>query len=194
MNANEVREVLYDAFDLYGNFLAHAIGGFAHVADEILDRHSDVIRQLVTLFPQPPEVPLYRGVLLDPKAMLGPGFRYVSWTEDRDVALWFASPASYISRALHQICPHYRGYLLTIDAPISRVLFHYSWVDPSEFARWASPRLGSEVAREIEWSLRQQREVITEPCRLPIPDTVDDRLVDVGALDAKLTPPWLLEN
>ena len=191
------------------NWLLHAVLGAMAQADVItrmdpgaLARVARVLRQRHGL----PRRPLYRGLLLanasvdlvGPDPRTGRTLPWWSWSEDRDVARWFASPESYISEPFREYAPEARGYVLTLDriAP-EHVLWHHSWRHafgvPLEQLALAHPYLGREAARQIAWSLDTQREVITAPLpTLPTPEPVGNVPgATVAALDARLTPSWI---
>ena len=186
--------------DLYLNFAMHAILGKLGEADQIMRFGGGGIRriadQLAKLLPID-AVALYRGMLLDPKLPFAadPALTFLSWSEDRDVALWFACPRSAVSEPLAQMKPQLRGYIAQLPVP-GRVLFHYTWA--SAFGglapmALAHPLMGEEGRRQIEWSLRTQREVITAPVADLRPERVPD--LDAAALETlerRLSPPWII--
>jgi len=185
--------------DIYLNWLLYAIYGHLAEADLLMRGYGDSIRRVAdALRAKYPieERTLYRGVLLDPEQPFGPDPQYmsVSWSEDVEVARWFALRDSFMSRPLVEQRPQVRGYILA-GRPAARVLFHYSWrrafAIPPE--RLALLSLGREASRQIAWSLRTQCEVITEqPAELPIPQPVE--LVPgapIAELDRQYTPSWM---
>jgi len=189
--------------DVYVNFALHAILGKLAEADQIMRLGGDHVRRtaarLSDRIPIAP-VTLYRGMLLDPEKPFAADlkFTFLSWSEDRDVALWFACPRSAVSEPLAQYNPKLRGHLVEIPAPRSRVLFHHTWTTAlSDLAPIAltHPLMGAEGARQIEWSLRTQREVITEPLADLQPMCAPD--LDASTLEAlerRLSPPWIVEK
>lgn len=170
----------------YVNFTLHAILGKLAEADAIMRIAGDSIRAVAdALAAKLPIVPLpiYRGMLLEPEQPFtaDPKLTFLSWSEDRDVAMWFACPRSAVSEPLARLRPQLRGHIVELTAPRSRVLFHHAW-DGAAFGKLAAfarqhPLMGEECARQIAWSLRTQREVITEPvadlrpssCRISTP-------------------------
>jgi hypothetical protein len=182
--------------DVYINFALNAILGRLADADAIMSAFGESVRRAAGDFLLPRWTPLYRGMMLDPETPLRPWpIRFISWSEDRDVARWFASPRSSISGPLAESNPRLRGYLLSLSAPRARVLFHHAWVRPERFAALAllNPMMGMDAARQIEWSLRTQREVITEPfAELPSPELLED--TDLEDLERRLAPPWLVRS
>jgi hypothetical protein len=190
-----------DDIKLYVNFALHAVFGKLAAADMIMRFAGDAIRrvadEIAAECPIDP-VPIHRGMLLDPAQPFraDPKLTFLSWSEDRDVALWFACPRSVVSEPLMQQTPNLRGYVADLPAPRSRVLFHHSWASAlGGLACFAlvHPRMGAEGKRQIEWSLRTQREIITEPVDDLAPQPVAD--LDSAALEAlerRLSPPWVI--
>ena len=192
--------------DLYLNFALHAILGRLREADALMGLAGDEIRavadRLATQHPIAP-TPLYRGMLLDPDKTFAadPKLTFLSWSEDRDVALWFACPRSVVSEPLAATNPRLRGYLVDLHAPQSRVLFHHqAWAlgGLAELAlvlARAHPLMGEEGRRQIEWSLRTQREVITEPVEGLRPSrTADLDTEALAVLERRFSPPWIVEE
>lgn len=189
--------------DLYLNFVLHAILGRLREADAIMSIAGDRIRavadRLTAQHPITPK-PLYRGLLLDPDKTYAPDpkLTFLSWSEDRDVAVWFACPRSAVSEPLAKANPRLRGHLVDLPAPKARVLFHHGWASAlGDLAALAiaHPLMGEEGRRQIEWSLRTQREVITAPVEglRPSP-TADLDAGQLAALEKRLSPPWVVEE
>lgn len=187
--------------DLYFNFALHAILGRLGEADTIMRVGGAEIRAVADLlavrYPIEPK-PIYRGMLLDPAKTFAadPKLTFQSWSEDRDIALWFACPRSAVSEPLAATNPKLRGYLVELSAPQSRVLFHHEWARVlgglAELAL-AHPLMGEEGRRQIEWSLLTQQEVITQPVQDLRPARTDD--LDAPALETlerRLSPSWII--
>ena len=189
--------------DLYLNFALHAILGRLSEADALMSMAGDEIRavadRLAAQHPIAPK-PLYRGMLLDPDKIFAadPKLTFQSWSEDRDVALWFACPRSVVSEPLAATNPRLRGYLVDLSAPQSRVLFHHGWANALgglAALALAHPLMGAEGRRQIEWSLRTQREVITAPVDGLRPNRAADLdAAGLAALERRLSPPWVIEE
>jgi len=191
--------------NLYINFALHAVLGKLGEADTIMRFAGKAIRRVADdlgaecnrQLPTKP-APLFRGMLLDPNGpfRVDPDLTFLSWSEDRDVALWFACPRSVVSAPIIARKPNLRGHVAQINTPRRGVLFHHLWADAlGGLARFAlvHPLMGEEGQRQIEWSLRTQREVITEPVVDLRPERVED--LDGGALEAlerRLSPPWIV--
>ena len=184
--------------NVYINFALYTVLGKTAEADGMMRLYGEEIRAVAAVlahdFPIA-RVPLYRGVLLDPAVPYAhdPRLTFMSWSEDQGVAEWFACSRSTVSSYVAEQSPHLRGYLLRRDAPPPRVLFHHTWA--AVFRGLAPlalvhPHMGAEGARQIAWSLRTQREVITEPVDglEPMPAAhLDARALT--ALERRLTPP-----
>ena len=190
--------------DFYLNFALHAILGRLGEADALMSMAGDEIRSvadhLSTRYPIAGK-PLYRGMLLDPDTtyVSDPKLTFLSWSEDRDVALWFACPRSVVSEPLAATNPNLRGYLVELPAPTARVLFHHEWANDLlrglATLALAHPLMGAEGRRQIEWSLRTQREVITEPIHVLRPNrTADLDAEALGVLERKLSPSWIVKE
>ena len=186
--------------DLYLNFALHAILGRLGEADALMSIAGDEIRtvadRLAAQYPITPK-PLYRGMLLDPDKPFtaDPKLTFVSWSEDRDVALWFACPRSAVSEPLAATNPRLRGHLVDLPAPQSRMLFYHGWpISGLATLALAHPLMGEEGRRQIEWSLRTQREVITAPIDGLTPSrTADLNAEALTVLERRLSPPWVIE-
>lgn len=190
-----------DDINLYVNFALHAVLGKLAEADAIMWFAGDAVRgiadELAAECPIDP-APIYRGMLLDPSETYraDAGLTFQSWSEDPDVARWFACPRSVVSEPLAQRTSALRGYVAELPTPQARVLFHYDWASAlGGLACFAlvHPRMGTEGKRQIEWSLRTQREIITEP----VADLHPERVVDLDAatleaLERRLSPPWVI--
>lgn len=185
--------------DFYLNFALHAILGRLGEADALMSIAGEEIRtvadRLAAQHPIAPK-PLYRGMLLDPDKTFAadPKLTFLSWSEDRDVALWFACPRSAVSEPLAATNPRLCGYLVDLPAPQSRVLFHYGWTGARLAAlALAHPLMGEEGWRQIEWSLRKQREVITALVDGLTPSrTAELDAEALAALERRLSPPWII--
>jgi hypothetical protein len=189
--------------NLYVNFALYAIYGKLGEADAIMRLAGDSVRRVaddIGARNSAGLAPIHRGMLLDPDVPFAPDpkLTFLSWSEDHDVALWFACPRSVVSEPLAKMKPKLRGYVATILTPRSRVLFHHSWASVlGGLACFAliHPLMGEEGRRQIEWSLRTQREVITEPAADLRPERVADLdSATLEALERRLSPPWIVEE
>lgn len=187
----------------YLNWILYAIVGRMAEADALMrQRGRDVRRVADELMAQHPVEPamLYRGVLLDPDRPFTSDHDYTfqSWTDDYEVARWFASPTSYISSLFAEYHPEARGFVMMLPAAPTRVLFHYSWARafglPLERFATMNPLIGAEGARQLAWSLRTQSEVILEPLAvLPTATPVEAyEGAPIAELDRRFSPPWTI--
>lgn len=184
--------------DFYLNFVLFAVGGKMSEADAMMRTFAGSIQRAADQLcaERPFEVkPIYRGMLLDPALTFKPDPRltFQSWTEDRGVAEWFASTDALISEPLAEANPRLRGFVAELPRPRARVLFHHSWAKLIDLPALAAmhPQLGVNIARQIEWAVATQHEVITEPVAGLVPLSCNiggDRLVE---LERRLAPPWL---
>jgi len=185
------------------NWAIYAIVGRMHDADALMRQRGLAIRTVADELQRQLPIehkPLYRGMLLDPNAPLAtdPAYTFVSWSEDYEVARWFGSRESYVSELLAEAKPHLRGFVMMLPAPTVRVLFHYTWANAigMPLAKFAAvhPLLGREGARQIDWSLRTQNEVILEPfAELPVASPVEAyEGAPVAELDRRFSPPWTI--
>jgi hypothetical protein len=187
--------------DVYLSWSLCAVLGRLGEADYLIQAFPSAIRHVASFLkerhPFEPK-PLYRGVLLDPSKSRnddGSGYPFVSWSEDRDVARWFAEPRSYISEPFRAIYPEARGYLLTMPNPLaSRVLFHHSWRhafgQPLEDFALMHPLMGEDARRQIAWSLDVQQEVIVTPIDGLQPEPYQATEAELARLDQRFSPPW----
>lgn len=186
--------------NLYINFALHAVLGKLGEADTIMRLAGDAVRRVADEIAAecPVEAaPIYRGMLLDPAQTFraDDSLTFLSWSEDHDVARWFACPRSTINASPTLQNPELRGYVAELPAPRSRVLFHHDWASAlGGLACFAlvHPLMGSDGKRQIEWSLRTQREVITDPFADLRPARADDLSAEaLEALERRLSPPWV---
>jgi len=125
---------------------------------------------------------------------------FVSHTEDLECAKWFASPDTVMGSFVATLHPGARGYIVRLEKPTTRVLWHHSWMDvrmpdgrgriPLVSACLQHPEL-RQYADQFQWNARTQNETIIEPGpeRLKI-EEVDD--LDVKALDKRFCHPSFL--
>jgi hypothetical protein len=196
-----------DDMNAYLNFVLYAVLGRLPEADGLLTQHGDGVRRVARWLNKqcpPPAVPLYRGMLVDPAQPLRANldYKFLSWTEDPQVACWFASRESVISEHVIDTHPNWTGVVLMLPPSTPRAtLFHHAWADAwdgsgqAAFARLAMrhPHMGYEGAQQITWSLQTQREVIIDPLsELPLPVPVESlNPKPVAELDRRFSPPWI---
>lgn len=189
--------------NIYINWVLYAVYGLMSDADALRTKYADAIDAIAAeLHQRHPLTPqqLYRGLLLEGAETLRivPELTFVSWSEDRDVARWFGSPSSVISKPIAEQRPNVRGFVVTLSRPTARVLWHHSWRHafgmPLERLALMHPLLGREGYRQVAWSLDTQREVITAPLDVTglQPEAVEAVCgPSVAELDRRLSPPWI---
>jgi hypothetical protein len=173
----------------------NAVLGRLAEADAMVFRFGPAIRRVAhALAKQHPfeRKPLHRGVLLEgPFGLFDPSGRaFTSWSEDADVAEWFADPRAHINEYIAMCHPRATGHLLTSTDELA-VLWHHSWSKLENWPRFAKmhPEMGPEGARQLEWAMHTQVEVVTEPpttwpaLRLFVPTR--------PPLDDRYAPPWI---
>lgn len=163
--------------NLYINFVLNAVLGRLAEADAMMSQFGQAIRRIAhVLVKQHPfeRRPLHRGLLLE-GAMAPDGHHpsfdasgrmFTSWSEDPDAAEWFADPRSVINEYIAMCHPRATGHLMTLeDRGDLAVLWHHSWSRLEDWARFASmhPQMGPEGARQLDWAMRTQVEVVTDP-------------------------------
>lgn len=199
MTPDFVVEVNTDSRNLYVNFALNAILGYMGEADVLLRRYPreivGVAREIERKHPIP-NMPLHRGVLLDPTLGLDNNhFPFVSWSEDQDVAKWFADRHSYISEPYRKFAPEARGYLLAIPVATRPVLFHHSWRAalgmPLESFAVLHPLMGVPGMRQLRWSLDHQREVILTPIENLSLVAYEATREETKRLDERFIPSWI---
>jgi len=191
----------------YVNWALYAILGRMAEADGIMEEYGpdvyDVVRFLQRKYP-PTFRPIYRGVLVEPDAVVGgllapePRVTFVSFSEDKNVACWFADPASFVSGYVKQQRPRVKGFILEHKPKLEDVLFHYSWglAFPMPNGRTAPLSVFAQMHPDIivpqfDWNLRTQKEVIVKPIKHPLPVSPIETwsCPPTNELDKRYTPP-----
>jgi len=186
-----------NALVYYLNFVALAVVGRLYEADFFIREHKKDIKLWAELLNRPMAEELYRGVLLDPSWLScddiehAPERTFLSFSEDLDVALWFARTDTTISKIVVAAYPEAQGYVIELPAQKAHVLFHYSWALDIE-----APLIATAMAHpavdldEFVWCLQTQKEVIVEPIeRLGVKPIEDYASPSLETLEAKLCLP-----
>jgi hypothetical protein len=196
------------AFNYYINWAIYAVYGKMGEADGLMRPYGSSIRSVAKHLVQQLGAPvgrLYRGVLLEPEELAAgqlaqdPRLTFVSFSEDRDVACWFADRQSIVSGFVAQMRPGVVGYVVEYDARPSEVLFHWRWADRIKLPDGRVIRLAAVAAahpdiedpRQVVWNLASQHEVILRPLRNGVPVTAYE-LTDcppTAELDARFAMP-----
>ena len=156
---------------------------------------------------------LYRGVLVEPHQLdrhwlpHDEKLKFVSYSQELEVACWYADPASIISGDVVARRPAVRGYIIAGKGNRDRLLWHHDWlaVDLPDGGQRLSLPGAAEVHPEIDaaqftWNARTQSEVIeAAPSRADakfhVEPVADRDCPDVEDLDARYTfPPFLTER
>lgn len=182
--------------NIYINFSLYAVLGRLAEADDLIGKHAGAIHRVADYMQRIEPIarcPLYRGMLVEGEVKADPQYKFISWSEDRDVAMWFASRGTVISEYVLEHRPAVRGVVLELPKSSGKVLVHHKWM--AGWARMAMehPHMGLEGARQIEWSLKTQREVITAPLeRLPYATPIETfKPPPAAELDRRFAPPWM---
>jgi hypothetical protein len=194
-----------DEYNYYVNWAMKAVLGRLSEADALMREHGKPIRsmakKLVKRFGVPKR-PIYRGVVLDPGEAPGGllpanDYTFVSWSEDRDVACWFADRDSVISGFVRMIRPQISGWIAESWPDPKRVLFHWSWAPkfPAPHGEvtiplWKLSQLHPDmIPAQVEWAMKSQREVILRQDGKPIKvrPFADMKCPPTAELDGRLT-------
>lgn len=182
--------------DVYKRFVVAAILGQIGFADTLIQQFRSEIYSVATyvqhIDPQPIKR-LYRGLLIEPSNVRGnkpiqsEQGEFASFTENRDLACWFALPDTWIAETLAQGRPNVVGWISEHMPQSTEIIFHYEQTKmvndlpgPSlvDFARMLANSLdpvrtateGPDWAMaQIGWNLNTQEEVILKkgiPLRL----------------------------
>lgn len=216
-----------DALNDYFNWLPRAILGQLSEADQLMRDHSDGIIATAKLLSdtiQQPSQSIWRGVMLDPETKSEEGLEprpqqtFESWTEIKDVAIWFATKDSGMNAPLKEMHPTYEGYIAKIKAHYLKdqtILWHYSWKEPIEqvLTQLTGPYSIDSIAdlvsatnqdkpslervefrKQAEWTLATQAEVILLPKDkhpyTPI-SNITDPILSTKELDSKYYPYYI---
>lgn len=196
-----------DEYNYYVNWALYAVLGRLQEADALMQRFGKPIRSMAKKLAKSLGVPkraVYRGMVLDPGEIGGdlmlqadPNYTFVSWSEDKSVACWFADRDSVISGFVRMLRPQISGWIAEAWPDKKRVLFHWSWAErfPTPHGvgtvpLWKLSQLHRDmIPAQVEWAMKTQKEVILRQDDKPVkviphaqagcPPTAD--------LDARLT-------
>jgi len=198
-------------FNVYLSWLIPAIMGQLQGADAVASRYPAELEYVASALRNSHNQPLrklYRGLLLEPyEAQTGVIFtrstieKSVSFSEDRDVACYFADPETIMSGFVRQHRPQVEGYVAEYVPQRQEIMWHYSWnpftyqgmkVDIRAAAR-RHPASAHDPA-QFDFVFGTQKEVILQPlpAHIPLPVTpIADTCPDTYSLDRRFTPPHL---
>ena len=154
--------ITQEEFHHYGNFVLNALMGrnpdeyYSQYQKEI-DKVADILRNR---FGPKTGTTIYRGIILDPSEVNNgivksvPEVKYVSFSENKNVAVGFADPHNPMAQFLMMRYPNKKGYLITEHYDPKLLLYHHSWsrIFPME-------KIFGKDAKIIEL----QKEVILKP-------------------------------
>ncbi len=195
------------------NFVLYAVVGRMGDADGLMRLHGDGIRCMAKWMMAEQNVQvgvLYRGILVEPSKVdrhwlpHDPRLRFTSWSQEKEIACWFADPHSIISDFVRQRRPNVRGYLSSGKGEKKNVLWHHDWVDipiPGD-GRTLSLMVAAAMHPHIDqgqflWNVQTQSEVIMdapkrEGTKIHVDPIEKADCGDVEELDARFTyPPFL---
>jgi hypothetical protein len=199
------------AFSDYKLFVALATLGKQKDADYVIRNAraniQKVARYLRQTLPLTPKL-LYRGLLIQPDKVTErrisgtfEGAEYISFSEDIDVACYFASPDAYIAETRMTEIPGAVGWIAEYMPELTDILFHYSWAEylntkapgPSIYQIYFNLEGTTEETKQevtqIYWNLKTQKEVM---CRTGIPLEVAEmegyNCPDAQTLDNRFIP------
>lgn len=194
------------------NFVIYAVLGQLDAADQLMVRAGPGIRRMAEWLGEQRPVQvgnLYRGILVEPDLLEDGRWlrheaarRFLSYTDDLDVACWFANPRSIISEVVRDHRPRARGYLATAQPGRDRLLWHHEWVDiPLPGGRridlgFAAALHPAVDQRQFLWNVRTQGEVLVDApevgSRMKVEPMAAYCEADAEELDARFTfPPFL---
>lgn len=203
----------------YTAFVAAAVLGWQDEADELIRKHrNEIFRTAAYLRSRYPITikPVYRGLLLQAKdANTGKvvgrfgTHEYISFSEDSDVACWFASPDAFITPDARMNDPSWTGWVIEYHPKLDEILFHWSWlpIGTGQIGNLPGPTVyqiiqmnssstdAGERIQQLYWNLKSQQEVSL----LPPSSHFDIKSRDVfgcksaNLLDKKLVfrPDWV---
>jgi len=164
---NEVNlDSIKEAYPIYWNFIFNLLIGknpdhYYRQNNQKIDLISQFLRGK---FPKQIK-PLYRGILLDPSEIINKKVKgiekitFVSFSEDKRIALAFADTKNNISRYAMQTNPKQKGYLITKSSyNPSELIFHYEWLFDTRLITNFKNKLGDEAS-----FIELQKEVVLKP-------------------------------
>jgi hypothetical protein len=174
-----------EEYNLYVNWVLYAVLGRLQEADALMTRFAKPIRSMAKKLRKRNGVPrraVYRGMLLSPHEVppdrqvpADPDYTFVSFSEDKDVACWFAARDSTISGFVKMLRPDVQGWVAEAWPDKKRVLFHWSWAPefPAPGGRtvplWRfAERNPDMIPAQVAWAMQTQREVILAQDRKPL--------------------------
>ena len=166
LNETMDQVAVIEAMKIYWNFIFNALSG--RNPDNYYRKNSQSINLIAAVlrkkFPKSIK-PLYRGILLSPdevhdgKVKHQSEITYVSFSEDKNIAIAFADIKNDISKYVAFSSPNKTGYLITKNTyDQNLMLFHYEWLSDTN-AMAAFRRIVGADSKFAEI----QKEVILKP-------------------------------
>lgn len=154
------------AIKLYWNFVLNALSG--RNPDDFYRQYKlhidSVIDALVKKYGPTVGGEAYRGIILDPSEVKDgkvnhvPHITYVSFSEERKIALAFADIQNSMWDFGKTRYPNSEGYLITCQWRPEHLMFHYKWMDDTNMWPVAEHFFGSDVKY-----IKMQKELILKP-------------------------------
>jgi hypothetical protein len=195
-----------DEYNYYANWVLHAVLGRLSEADGLMKQYGKPIRSMAKKLVKHlgvPKRPIYRGMVLDPGQAAGgeltadPEYTFVSWSEDKDVACWFADRDSTMSGFVRTLRPQIEGWIAESWPDPKRVLFHWSWAPrfpgPSggtPIPLWRLAELHKNlIPAQVAWAMQTRKEVILRQDGKPlkVKPHADMGCPPTAELDGRLT-------
>jgi len=150
----------------YIHFVGHALLGYdPNANDKFLTDNKKEIEEVASFMLERYPIKegiIYRGLLLVERdikdSTLEPleHIKYLSFTEDKEVALDFADTSSEISQFFMKKEPLAKGYLVEQFLKKEEVLFHYSWADSLGLYMLLGEDSRTLIEKQKEVMLKQQ--------------------------------------
>lgn len=191
------------AINAYLNFVLYAVYGRMGVADALLRKHRAEVESVAAALNNSKPVQrrrLYRGVLLEPELLRGgklphqDSSEFISFSEDPDVACWFADRDSVISGFVKVQRPRVQGFIIEAAPPSpAEILFHHSWADYLGLEKLAYEHPEIDPT-QFHWNVTTQKEAILKPPRGVLTVTPYEKFPHktTAALDKKFCHPLFL--
>jgi hypothetical protein len=150
----------------YWNFVLNAMSG--HNPDDYYREHHKEIdfiaNALLKKYGPASGGTAWRGILLYPseaadgKVRHDPQITYVSFSEDKRIAIAFGDTENPMAEFAMARYPNKKGYLITADWRPEQLLFHYKWMDDANM--W--PAVEQLFGDAIKY-MKMQKELILKP-------------------------------
>jgi len=202
-----------EEYNLYVNWVLYAALGMLSEADALMRQHKKPIERMAKKLRKKLGCPvrtIYRGLLIEPSEvppdrMLPPDPTptFVSFSEDKDVACWFASRDTMMAGAVTGSRPDVVGWLMETVPKKDDVLFHWSWATkfpgptparPRAIPLWLlaahHPHMADKVD-QVKWNVETQKEVILKKVKrkLKVVAREDASCPPTAELDERLLLP-----